>query len=753
MVGWDATLRDGLADRYEIQDEIGQGGMAVVYRARDLRHHRAVALKILRPGLVGGDGADRFQREIRLVAGLVHPHILPLYDSGSLPADPPLLFFVMPYIVGESLRTTLTRDGRFPLDRALRIAREVGVALDYAHRQQVVHRDIKPENILLHEGSALITDFGIARLLSDRSDAAVTAPGLALGTPAYMSPEQAAGESTVDGRADQYGLACVLFEMLAGEPPFTGSTRSILARHLTEPAPSVAARRPDVPMAIDQALLRAMAKEPADRYPTAVAFAEALATPLAGLTAELLSRPATDPTCCIAVLPFDNATDDPANEYLSDGITDELTDALSQVPGIRMASRSSAFALKGARHTPQTAGALLGVNSVIEGTVRRHGDSLRISAQLSNVSDGRLLWSGRYDREATDFLGVQDEIARTIVQTLRGGVLGMEREPTARRYTDNKAAYALYLKGRYAWNKRTAEGIQEAIGHFQAAIQADPDYALAYCGLADTYALGVDYRSLPVAEGMARARAEAIKALALDDTLAEAHTSLGWVTFIHDWDWPKAGYHFDRAVDLDPRYPTARQWRAWYLAAMGRVREAVAEARVAVELDPASPSIRRSLGWIYHFARDAAAGIEDLRRAIVMNPVSSETQLLLGQSLTWAGQFAEADIALREAISLDPEDTAALAAMGRLRVLQGRLTDGREIRDRMLSLAKHRYVSPSDLAKIHLALGEADAAFAMLERAYTERRGYLVYLRVEPLFDPIRSDPRFTDLVARMRLD
>ncbi len=251
---------------------------------------------------------------------------------------------------------------------------------------------------------------------------------------------------------------------------------------------------------------------------------------------------------------------------------------------------------------------------------------------------------------------------------------------------------------------------------------------------------------------MARARAEATKALELDETLAEAHTSLAWVTFIHDWDWTKAGYHFDRAIDLNPRYSTARQWRSWYFAAMGRVREAIAEARAGVELDPASPSIRRSLGWLYHFARDAGSGVEDLRRAIVMNPVSSETHLLLGQSLTWAGQFAEADIALREAISLDPEDTAALAAMGRLRVLQGRLTDGREMRDRMLSLAKHRYVSPSDLAKIHLALNDADAAFAMLERAYAERRGYLVYLRVEPLLDPIRGDPRFADLLARMRL-
>ncbi len=458
MIDWDATLRGGLADRYQIQEQIGQGGMAVIYRARDLRHHRAVAIKILRPGLLGSDGAGRFQREILLVAGLVHPHILPLYDSGTLPADPPLLFFVMPYIVGESLRLTLTRESRFPLDRAIRIAREVGAALDYAHRHQVVHRDIKPENILLHEGSALVTDFGIARFLSDQPGESVTAPGLTLGTPAYMSPEQAAGEATIDGRADQYSLACVLFEMLTGEPPFVGSTRSILARHLTAPAPLAADRRPDVPRATDEVLRKALAKEPTQRYPTMAAFADALVTPLAGLTAEILARPASDLTHSVAVLPFDNAGNDLANEYLSDGIADELIAALSEVPGIRVASRGSAFALKDTRYSPQTAGASLGVSSIIDGAVRRHGDSLRITARLSSAADGRLLWSGRYDRAATDLLEIPDEIARTIVQTLRGGPLATGTEYTARRYTENRAAYALYLKGRYAGTSERRKG-------------------------------------------------------------------------------------------------------------------------------------------------------------------------------------------------------------------------------------------------------------------------------------------------------
>ncbi|MCC7131737.1 MAG: protein kinase [Gemmatimonadales bacterium] len=749
------SLRRGLAGRYEIEGEIGRGGMAVVYRGLDLRHHRAVALKVLRPGFVAGDGTERFLREIRVVAGLAHPHILPLYDSGELAGDPPLLYFVMPFIVGESLRAHLVRTGRLPLDRALRVAREVATALDYAHRHQVVHRDVKPENILLHEGVALVTDFGIARLISESATENVTAPGLAIGTPAYMSPEQAGGDGTIDGRADQYGLACVLFEMLAGTPPFTGQTRVLLSRHLTETAPSVRSIEPAIPVAIDQVIARALAKEPADRFPSAAALAAALGTPLSGLNPDPPPRSAHSPGCCLAVLPFANASGEAENEYLGDGLTDELITAFGQIPELRVASRSASFALKGTRKVPSEIGALLGVDTILEGSVRKQADRIRIAAQLTETATSRILWSERYDRNATDLFAVEEEIARTIVGTLRGGLLapGTNRRPAPRQGTDNPAAYAHYLRGRYAWNKRTATGVTEAVSHFEAAIATDSRYALAFSGLADTYALGVDYRGITVTEGMSRARALATEALALDDTLAEAHTSLAWVTFIHDWDWPKAAHHFHRAIELDPRYPTARQWHSWFLAAMGRTREAIAEARLGVELDPASPSIRRSVGWLYHMAREPEAGLDDLRRAVVMNPESSETHLLLGQSLTWAGHYAEADLSLREAISLDPENTYALSAIGRLRALQGRLADAREIRDRMLSLARYRYVSPSDLTRIHLALNEIDEAFVMLERARNERRGFVVYLRVEPSFDPLRGDPRFIELCRRMRLD
>jgi serine/threonine protein kinase/tetratricopeptide (TPR) repeat protein len=744
------VLEAGLAGRYAVEEEIGQGGMAVVFRALDRRHHRAVAIKVLRPGLLRDQGARRFLLEIRVLAGLVHPHIVPLYDSGELPGDPPLLFFVMPYLTGESLRARLLRGGPLPLDRALRVGREVASALDYAHRGGVVHRDIKPENIFLHEGAALVTDFGIARLVSEGTAGTATGPGMAMGTPAYMSPEQAAGDEIIDGRADQYALGCVLHELLTGEPPFSGTLRATMALHLTATPPPIRVRRPDLSPAIEQVLLRALAKDPADRYSSAAAFADALDTPLAGVVP--LNPVPADIACCLAVLPFENASADPANEYLSDGITEELIAALAHVPELRVASRSSSFALKGSRRDARTIGKVLGVNTILEGSVRQQGTRLRISAQLSRTEDDRLLWSERYDRDAADLFAVQEEIAGTIVRTLRGGPLAAG-PPRPQRHAANPTAYALYLKGRYAWNQRTAEGVREAIRLFEAAIAEDPGYALAWSGLADAHALGVDYRAVTVAEGMGRARELATRALSQDETLAEAHTSLAWVTFIHDWDWVTAGRHFHRAIELDPRYATARQWHAWYLIAMGHLREGLAEARQAGELDPASPSIRRSAGWLWYYAREPAAGLDDLRRAVVMDPRSGETHALLGHNLAWAGEYEEADIALREALAADPEDTSTLATLVRLRTFQGRHADAREIRDRMLALGQHRYVSPSDLAKAQLALGETDAAFSMLEQAFAERRGLLVYLRIEPIFDPVRTDPRFVDLLRRMRLD
>jgi len=742
-------LRAAMADRYRIEEEIGHGGMAAVYLAEDLRHARKVAIKVLLPGGSGAQSYEpqRFLREIRIAARLSHPQILPVHDSGEFDG---MLYFVMPYAGCETLRDRLTKEGALPIDTALRITRAVATALGYAHRHNVIHRDIKPENILLQEGEPVVADFGVATAISAAGggdNIYITDRGFAVGTPAYMSPEQASAERDLDGRSDLYSLACVLFEMLAGKPPFSGSgARATMARHAIEAPPLIRSLRPTVTSAVERALQRALAKTPADRFSTMAEFCEALVAP------------APPPTTlgpesrAIAVLPFVNSSADPENEYFSDGITDELITALTKVEGLRVASRTSVFALKNVREDVRALGARLNVSAVLEGTVRKAGNRIRITVQLTSVADGRALWSERYDREMADVFAIQDEIAGTIVRTLRSTLLGELGDLTPVRYTANVRAYSLYLKGRFWWNRRSQAAIKEGIKFFEQAIQEDPGYALAYSGLADSYALDLDYRGAPVIEGMERARAEARKAIALDETLAEAHTSLGWVTFIYDWDWVGAEREFSRAIELNPRYSTARQWHSWFFAAMGRFDEALAEGSAAIELDPLSVSIRRSMGWLQYYARHFDGALENLRRALVMNPTSEETHRLLGLVYAQQGLYGDATAAFREAVANSESDMLSYAGLGQVAALRGRADEARAVLKELEARQRTRYVSPVALAMIQVALGDVDASFDLLEKAHQERRGWLAYLRIEPILDPLRSDPRFQDLLERMRL-
>ena len=754
-------LQSALAGRYRLHiggdglpAELGRGGMATVYLADDLRHGRRVAIKVIHPQLAGhGYQPDRFLREIRFAARLSHPQILPLYDSGS--ADG-FLFYVMPYAGCETLRDRLTRLGTLPVTEAVRIGRALAAALEYAHREGVIHRDIKPENILLQEDEPVLADFGVARAMTAALEAAgevITASGVAVGTPAYMSPEQATADETLDGRSDQYSLACVTYEMLTGQPPFAGgSAREIMRRHAMEPPRPPRVYRPTVPRGVETAVLRALAKDPAERFPTTTDFGSALQRALETPDTEWGTGPLPPPRRSVAVLPFLVLGADAETAWFGDGMADELIDALSRVDGLAVASRGASFALRGEPHDARSAGSLLGVDAVLEGSVRRSGDRLRISTTLASAADGRVMWAGRYDRQLADVFAIQEEIAGQIVATLRGTLLGTLGDPVPQRYTSSITAYAHYLRGRYAWNLRTAQGTAEAIGHFEAAIAEDPGFALAYTGLADCYALEVDYRGMPVREGLERARAEAEKAIALDDGLAEAHTSLAWVKFIYDWDWSAAGREFRRAIELNPRYATARQWYAWLLVALGQADDAVAQSRLSVELDPASPSLRRGLGWLLYYAGRLGPAEEQARQAVVLNPTASETQRILGLILMRQGRLDEAADAFHEALRLAPEDTYSFAALGWTAVLAGRADDARE---RLAALELKRtasYVSPVPFVLLHAALGDVERAFAALERAWEERRGWMAYLRVEPALAPLRGDPRLAEMIARMHL-
>ena len=738
-------LVQALAGRYTIERELGRGGMATVYQAVDQKHDRQVAIKVLRPDLTAAFGAERFLREIGIAARLAHPHIVPLIDSGEMAG---LLYYVSPYVPGGSLRDRLDSEPRLPVKDAVRITQEVGTGLDYAHRNGFVHRDVKPENILFADGHAVLADFGIARALAAPGGGPlVTEVGLALGTPEYMSPEQASGDQNLGSQSDVYSLACVLYEMLAGTPPFSEPTpRATMAKHATQAVPPLRSRRPEVPTAVDRAIRRALAKDPDERFASVADFAAALEA------VDTEERPDPATTRSIAVLPFVNASPDPDNEYLSDGITDELIDALAKVEGLRVASRTSVFALKGKPQDVRAIGAMLGAAVLLEGTVRKAGNRLRITAQISSTEDGRLLWSQRYDRRLDDVFAIQEEIGRTIVDTLRATSLAPVRTLTPRRATHNIKAYGLYLKGRYAWNKRTQEGVAEGIAFFEQAIAEDPNYALAYTGLADSYALQADYRSVPVAEGFARAKAAATRALELDERLAEAHASLAWSLFIHDWDWAAADREFRRAIELDPRYASARQWHAFLLITQGRLDEAMAESLRALELDGTSVSVRRSVGWAHYYARRYDQARYHMLRAMTMNPMAAESYRIMALIYEQLGDLREAERVAREAAELPAAGTYTLATLGFVLARAGKEIEAREVLHRLEQQAQSGYVSPVAFATVYLGLGDTDHALDWMERAYEERRGWLAYLKVNPILDAVQQEPRLKALVEKMQL-
>src|SRR6266576_2502451 len=742
-----ASLANTLSDRYTIERLLGHGGMATVHLAEEIKHKRKVAIKILKQEFGASVGAERFLREIGIAARLSHPHIVPLIDSGESDGS---LYYVSPYVPGGSLRDRLNRERRLPIDDALRIANEVGAALDYAHRNGFVHRDVKPENILFADDHALLADFGIAHVASASSDEPLTLGGLALGTPEYMSPEQAAGETDIGVPGDVYGLACVFYEMLAGEPPFRGaSPRATMAKQVTEKARPLRTLRPDAPAGFEKVLVKALAKDPAQRFPTIVDFCDALSR------AKIEpNRPFVMTTRTIAVLPFVNSSPDPDNEYLSDGITDELINALAKVEGLRIASRTSVFALKGKAQDVRAIGALLEASEVLEGSVRRSGDNLRITVQLTSTEDGRLVWSERYDRKLHDVFAIQDEIARTIVTTLRSTSFANLSPTATNRHTENVQAYGLYLRGRYAWNKRSSEGVTEGIKFFEEAIALDPTYALAYTGLADSYSLHLDYRNVPVHEGHEKAKFYARKAIALDESLAEAHASLAWSLFIYDWRWEEAAREFRRAIELDPRYAAAHQWYAFMLASDGNFDQALIEAHTAQENDPASVSVRRSLGYTYVYARKLDQARYHLDRAIAMNPTAEESYRLQGMVLTFQKQYEAAERVLREGLTFAPEcANTTRATLAYSLALAGDKSYAERLVGEFEERLKTDYVSPVDLAVANIGFGNKQRALDWVERAIDERRGWAAYLRVHPVVDSLRDEPRFNELVKRMAFD
>lgn len=619
-------LNAALAGQYRLDAELGAGGMATVYRAHDLRHGRDVAIKVLRPELASAVGADRFQREIQLAARLSHPHILPLFDSGGV-GD--MLFYVMPVVRGESLRDRLNREKQLPVADAVRLAREVAAALEHAHAQGVVHRDIKPENILLQDGHALLVDFGIGKALSEVATDTITQVGMTVGTPAYMSPEQAVGDD-VDGRSDLYSLACVLYELLVGEPPFTGATvQAVIAKRFVQTPADVTALREGVPRAVGKALQQALQRTPIDR-PIIADWLQQLGT---ATTAEVATRSA--PPRSIAVLPFTNLSPDPENAYLGDGIAEDIIGLLSRVEGLQVAAKISAFSFKGKQVDLRTIGDALNVAAVLEGSVRKAGNRVRITVQLMSVADDYQLWSERYDRELVDVFALQDEIAAAIAERLELTLVPREAPPV-KATSDEVELYQLCVRARALIAQR-GFAIYEALTVLEQALAIRPD---------DPTALGLRAAAgrLQFQQGLDRVEVLLPQAM---DFAKRAHSIApdnpealvayaGLLTFETIRNREEAGLLFRRALELDPRYSEARVlYAGWVLIQGGDGStddEGFAELQWAVDQDPRNVAVLGIAGALASLMGRHDEGLAFCRRALSIDPSAFVT--------AWTGAFA-----------------------------------------------------------------------------------------------------------------
>jgi serine/threonine-protein kinase len=829
---------------YRILEKLGEGGMGEVYLAEDTRLGRRVALKILPPAFAEDEvRMHRFEQEARTASNLNHPNIVTIYDIGH--ADS-LNYIAAEFIDGTTLRDYISETEMKPLE-ALEIASQVASALDAAHQAGVVHRDIKPENIMLRrDGIIKVLDFGLAKWVEGELNSSdvnavtkpmgMTQPGAVIGTYVYMSPEQARG-LPVDGRADIWSLGCVLFEMIAGRPPFSGLTKSDMLAAILEREPPPLMRYSDhVPVELQRIVTKALAKNRDERYQTvkdllidlrrlrqelefearlsrsmqtdfydeASGSAEAASRPSTGDrtrngTSARNTRPSMPPAqtvssaeyivtgirnnkrallliataaalliaasiagvlyfnrkqqrtiSSVAVLPFVNMAGDPETEYLSDGITESLINSLSHLPELRVMSRSSTFRYKGTNADPRDVGRELGVDGVLVGRVMQRADNLSISIELVDARDNTHVWGKQYERKLTEIFALQDEMARDLSQSLRLRLSGEEEQRLVKRYTDNVEAYQLYLKGRYYWNKRTPDGFKKGLELFQQAIDTDPAYALAYAGLADSYAMLGDYSVLAPREAFPRAEAAATTALKLDDNLAEGHTSLAFVKMAYEWDWAMADREFRRAIELNPNYATAHQWYASYLVMMGRFDDSIREIKRAQELDPLSRIINANLGLHYYYARKFDESIAQLKKTISLDDSFFVAHQYLGRTYIQKGMNKEAVSELERARELSGNAPEVVASLGHAYAVAGRTGDAQKVLSDLDEIARDRYVLPYFRAAVYTGLGDKDQAFAWLERAFEERHPGLVLVNIDPRFDSLRSDPRFADLIRRL---
>ena len=798
---------------YSIQKQLGSGGMGEVYLAQDVRLGRKVALKLLDPGLTeNGETRTRFLREARLASSLDHPNICTIHEVGEAGGR---LFIAMQHVEGETLRKVI--DGRpLNLDSLLSISLQVADALAAAHAQGIIHRDIKPGNIIITpHGQAKVLDFGLAKLLEraeGEAETHLTMTGAVMGTPAAMSPEQARGER-VDHRSDIFSFGVVLYEMATGRIPFKGRSKAdVISALLKDPHPPAAELNKEIPARLSAVIDRALRKEPGDRYqstqelianlrqvvaeaggldhlfkssdiprgvvplvpprrrgllgtfsrriqsPVAKASLAIAALVLVGVAiAVYFSRPVkpqlATPIQSIAVLPFKPLLAEGRDEALELGMADTLIARLSIIREINVRPISAVRKYVGLEQDAVAAGREQKVDAVLDGNIQKSGDRVRVTVRLLSVADGRQLWVEQFDEKFTDIFSVQDSVSRKVSGALALTLTGEEKELLTKRHTNDIEAYQLFLLGRYHLNRLTDEGFWKGLDYFQRAIKKDPNYAPAYAGMADAYISLSGFNVLPAKEGFPKAQQAAEEALRLDERLAEAHIALANVKFFHDWNWAEADGEFKRALQLNPGYSDAHQMYGYYLAGMGRFDEAVSEMERAHELDPLSPVKIIGIGEVLHLARRFDEAAAEYRKALEMDPNFGFAHWALGRALTEKGMYDEAIVAFQKAIPLSGDSPDEPAQLARAYALAGKRREALKIIDELKQLSGHKYVSPVVMASIYAALSDKDQAFVWLDRARGEHDSLLVLLKVEPMFDSLRPDPRFISLLHRVGLE
>jgi TolB-like protein len=787
-------LKVALADRYAIERELGRGGMATVYLARELKHERCVALKVLHPELAATIGPSRFLQEIRVTSRLQHPHILPVFDSGETgtrEAGGGQLWYAMPFVQGESLRQRLVREKQLAVDSALRIIRDVAGALEHAHQHGIVHRDIKPENILLDGEQAVVADFGIAQAIDAAGGERLTETGLSLGTPAYMSPEQAAGQREVDGRSDTYSLACVLYEMLAGEPPFTGLTpRAVLARHSIDPVPPLRTVRPGVPAMIERAITKALAKVPADRYASVAEFTEALedsaadavsggAPPrnrrarlavgsglglmllllvvfkLGGLRQHWLGPAAPVQIQSLAVLPLENPSND--STQLGDGMTEALTTDLGRISALRVISRTAVMRYKGTTKSAPEIARALGVDAVLEGGIQRAGDSLRVDLRLISATSGYQLWAQRFDERMENRFAVEDAISRSLVSALKLSVTSSEERQLHTPPTTNGEAYDYFLRGKIHARTETQAEDSIAIGLFKHAVVLDPGFAAGYAELAHAYGLRILWFAPRDRDALEEGLVAAEKALRLDPVLAEGHYARGWLlaTPASHWANEQAIQELRRAIALNPNLADAHDWLGVVYWHIGILDKALEEFRKVLALDPGNRLAEHRMAVVLDYEGKYEEGLRMLRTVPrEFNP--SIVTYHFAWTLVLSGRSDEASTVVEDYLRTNPQDPGGVITGARalLRAKAGDRHGAEQDIKRAEQLGQgfgHFHHTAYSIAEAYALLRQPNLAVEWLRRAVNDGLPCYPLLASDPNLDNLRRDPRFLALMVDLK--